>query len=78
MRISIIVVNENDVQLDLLNVEQVIVIDDVQYAIVQNDTQQTFCKIVKEYDQTMRLADIVDDSEFEMVQKVFVSALAPQ
>ncbi|WP_338657256.1 hypothetical protein V6B14_22195 (plasmid) [Sporosarcina psychrophila] len=77
MRISIIVVDENDVQLDLLNVEQVIVIDDVQYAVVQNDTQQSFCKIVKEYDQTMRLVDIVDDAEFEMVKKTFLSALAP-
>jgi len=61
----------------LLNVEQVIVIDDVQYAVVQNDTQQSFCKIVKEYDQTMRLVDIVDDAEFEMVKKTFLSALAP-
>lgn len=77
MRISIIVVDENNVQLDLLNVEHVIIIDDVQYAVVQNDTQQSFCKIVKEYDQTMRLADIVDDAEFEMVQKTFVSAMAP-
>lgn len=75
MRISIIVVNENDVQLDLLNVEQVIIIDDVQYAVVQNDTQQTFCKIVKEYDETMRLVDIVDDAEFELVKETFTSVM---
>lgn len=76
MRITIIVVNENDEQLDLLNVEHVIIIDDVQYAVVQSDTEQTFCKIVSEYDGTMRLADILDDDEFEKVQNTFLVSMA--
>lgn len=76
MRITIIVVNEKDEQLDLLNVEHVIIIDDIQYAVVQSDEEQTFCKIVKEYDGSMRLADILDDDEFERVQNAFMISMA--
>lgn len=71
-------VDENDKQLDMLNVEHVLYIDDVQYAVLQNDTQQTFCKIIKEYDGTMRLSDIMDDQEFELVQQTFLISTAAQ
>jgi len=70
---NIIVVDEQDKQLmELLKVEHVLVIEDNQYAVVQKENSQSFCKIIKEYDNTMRLADIVDDEEFNRVREVFL------
>lgn len=66
---------EGKAELELLNVEKTINIGNEQYAEVQKGlNQQTFSKVVKEVDGTMRLADILDDEEFEMVQNVFLTA----
>lgn len=76
LRVSLILMDEyGKAELDLLNVEQTINIGEDQYAVVQKGQhQQTFSKVVKEFDGTMRLADILDDAEFEMVQDVFLAA----
>lgn len=66
--------DEQDNTSDLLEVNMTLVIDDIQYAVVHvTPTEQTFCKITKEFDGTMRLVDIVDDEEFERVQEAYLN-----
>lgn len=65
--------NENGEDLDLLKVSRVIVIDSVQYACILDEVGTTYCRVIKEFDNTTHIQDIEDDEDFLKVQEVFNS-----
>lgn len=71
MQLSLILVDENNVESDVLKVLRVLEVEQEKYAVVQKeDNLLTFCKIITNFDG-MRLADILDDAEFHEVERFY-------
>lgn len=71
MQLSLILVDENNVESDVLKVLRVLEVEQEKYAVVQKeDNLLTFCRIVSHMDG-MRLADILDDEEFLTVERFY-------
>lgn len=72
MQLSLILVDENNVESDVLKVKRVLEVGQEKYAVVEKDeNRMTFCKIILHFDGTMRLADIRDDEEFLEVEQFY-------
>lgn len=73
--VIVILSNEMNEDLDVLKVEDVFVIDNKQYAVFNNNNLHTsFGLVVYEHDGTMRIADIVDDEEFNRVRDIYMQS----
>lgn len=73
MGINIILTNEDDRDYDVLKVEEVLMVDGTQYAVMYDDSNYaTFGVVLKNPDGTMRIADIQDDEEFNCVRELYM------